>query len=559
MKREPVVDFKCSFLRFAMTALVANASCSIAFAISEREWQTAPSHDTVYKTVVAEKGNAAAARKILSQYGVATLDSAWNGTLPDVKTEHLPQVCDRESVMVECRAMTVYKRASGANDHPVVILPGFTGYRKIYVEDAVDLIRMGYGPVYTIDFQGTGDSYKQDLSEPGARAHKASDFIGQSSIDRDSMLRPLKDAKRAMLSIQEQQILTNLEALKSDLKDQLNPVSDFMFDQMVAKHSGLGSVDAQTALVASTLKSLGIIRGYVSNFDDYNRDVDAVMKLAITRNPNDKISIWAISAGGLTIMRSLLAQEALMVSSPSSPRLWVNHVRQILLESPMIRIVSLPSLTAEVAQKLRPVMYTVPDLTLADTFARKAMADYVNNNNIGHSMYRVPSTDRVRVWSDREGFPTAGWVSEVLKKEYQMNGFAASADKAFDFVNRSRDFEDALSTDKNMKAIRDVLTRNGISMVLFASHGDRVVNAAAAAEFMTNLSDRGVQQLRICWFKTAWHQPDLESDFYRDPFMKSVGQIISSDSSCVSLPEQPTAMNRSSDPLVCGSAANNPN
>jgi alpha-beta hydrolase superfamily lysophospholipase len=468
------------------------------------------------KVILDNQNNLPRVKNRLSQFDVSELDSLW------FNARHIG--CRDQSKKSNCRAMTIYKNPNGKNDNPMVILPGFAGYRKNFVEDADDMLRMGYGPIYTIDFQGTGDSYKQYL-EPNQN---------------------LKTVGDARLPGQPWVFMATSRI-------------NHTFENMLLKNSPAGM--SQDQLSQDQLLQIGhvisvqpLLPGDVNVFEDYNADVNAVMALAVSENPDQKISVFAISAGGLSLMSAMsgLAVDSTDDFAPPEKK-WVNRVRQIILESPMMRIKAVPgtmSLVGDVVQVAGHARdYADLDGGL-EAFFRKALGHWDPNNQISHSPGRLGLNDNVQVWSGHgSAGATFGWVTEVLRKQVQLRG-------ALDGAHLPT-HQAAADKPKKMVDLETVLMRNQIPIVALISRADPVVDPEATQEFMAQLHTKDGQTndlLRVCWFETAFHQPDLESDRYRDSFLQVLSDLAPAQPEGVmAIPERKVyGADRNHEPLRCG-------
>ena len=412
------------------------------------------------KLIVASKGDFPTLVAQLKTTGIPELDALWNSRVEIVRGVSWPKNQDMidASCMAdgqnECRMISKFSGDHG--DRPVVLMPGFTGYRKMYLEQIHDLLEAGYGPIYISDFAGTGDSFKEEL-QAGQREPTVAEF----------------DAKLP-------QVALNV---------------GYALDKKIKSIVGA----AQLPVTKQVITRLPIGIGYIRDFKTYNKDVDLIMNQAVRDNPNSRILVTALSMSGLSLVLAMIDQG----TNPT----WITHVDRVVLESPMIRVkaTGLEAVSASVAltgEKLIGSTEVVGAEKSIPEFVDKALGHYNPANLISHSKYRLTLTDSLRVWNGHETTgATLGWVFTELNHQYSTGAFDNGTD-------RLNDHEDAL---------RNVLARNHIVLIDVSSEADGVGDTHATKMFLNDI--KGQSEIHLCLFQTSRHVIDQESERYRQPYM----------------------------------------
>jgi alpha-beta hydrolase superfamily lysophospholipase len=300
-------------------------------------------------------------KKELSKTDVPELDTLW-----DSRKDYRSAGCETKK-----SACQIVSRFEGKNsDRPLVLLPGFTGYRRLNVEMAYDLIQEGFGPVYILDFQGYGETIAN--SEPLA------DFV----VTHGKKVAQALDTRLAEESFRNNHLQENLKQL---------PV-------------GIAHID---------------------DILEHVNDVNFVMDIASKENPSRKIVINAHSTGSMYLMLSL--------GQKSEKARWIKNVSRITLESPFLRgmgtdkMIPVPysfPITETLVLALKPIMgprSPVYATRSIPEFVMKATGTFTPGNSISHSPNRMSLTDNLRTWS---GFETAGadwsWVKSSIDTHFDL-------------------------------------------------------------------------------------------------------------------------------------------
>jgi alpha-beta hydrolase superfamily lysophospholipase len=417
----------------------------------------------ITKAILASHGDISLIRSQLSTTGIPELDALWTSA------QTVPADACGIVKRPNCRVLSVFH--GRVSDRPIVLLPGFTGYRKMYIEQVYDLLEGGYGPVYVSDFIGTGDSYIPELGAAQKKITIQNILFGNGPLD-------LKSPKVATL-----------------------------FSNQVSKI--VGSRNLPEFLKVLYQEPIG--RGYIDDFNEYEKDIDFAMKTAIAENPQQKIIMTSLSASGLSVMLALAHQD----QKPT----WITHLDRIILESPMIRVRGTDNLLgfpvfgfvteilAAIAQGFPgKVKLAAPEKSLPE-FVNKALGNWDPTNVITHSKNRVTLTDSMRVWNGHE---TAGvtyaWGFQELKHQYSKGPLDNWAFVADPLNYKSR-------------AIADALKRNHVTLITVSSDTDGLVDPEATRGMMSLISSFGAKNAYLCRYKTAHHVIDQESDKYREPYL----------------------------------------
>lgn len=284
-------------------------------------------------------------KKILSKTGVPVLDQLW-----DERIDYRSQGCSNKKS--PCKIVS--KFSGIIQDKPLVLLPGFTGYRKMVLETAYDLMLEGYGPVYVLDFQGYGEAV-QNTTE-------LKKFIQDNG----------KKVKNSFAKRLQRENLEDEEVLKK-------------------------------------LNALPVSLAHIDNISEYVEDINFVMKIVTKENPQKKVVINAHSTGALYLM--------LAISQPTHEAKWIPKLSRIILESPFLRSGSsdktipvpgsfvLTETILPILAKIKGTKNSVYADRSIPEFVTKATGSFDQNNTISHSPYRMSMTDNLRVWN---GYETAG-------------------------------------------------------------------------------------------------------------------------------------------------------
>lgn len=299
-------------------------------------------------------------RESLAKTDVPELDDLWNSRM-----DYRSAGCDNKGA---CQIVSRFEGRSSAR--PLVLLPGFTGYRRLNVEMAYDLIQAGFGPVYILDFQGYGET------------------IGNSIPLGDFVVKHGKKIKKAL----------DTKLSEQDLRDQK---------------------------LQENLRKLPIGIAHIDDIMDHVDDVNFVMEIAAKENTGKKIVINAHSTGSLYLMLAL-------GQKPADAK-WMSAVSRITLESPFLRgmgtdkMIPIPysfPVTETLVLALKPILGAkspvYADRSVPE-FVVKATGSFTPGNSISHSPNRMSITDNLRVWS---GFETAGadwsWVKSSIDTHFDL-------------------------------------------------------------------------------------------------------------------------------------------
>lgn len=300
-------------------------------------------------------------RSELSKTDVPELDNLWNS-----RRDYRSVGCQTKN-----SGCQIVSRFEGKNSNrPLVLLPGFTGYRRLNVEMAYDLIQEGFGPVYILDFQGYGETIAN--SEP------LSDFV-------------VTHGKKVS------------EALSSRLSEE----------------------DFKNSTLQENLKQLPVGIAHIDNITEHVDDVNFVMNIATKENADKKIVINAHSTGSMYLMLSL--------GQNVKAAKWISSVSRITLESPFLRgmgtdkMIPVPysfPVTETLVLALKPIMGAKTPVYATRSipeFVMKATGSFTPGNSISHSPNRMSLTDNLRTWS---GFETAGadwsWVKSSIDTHFDL-------------------------------------------------------------------------------------------------------------------------------------------
>ncbi len=391
----------------------------------------------------------------LSETAIPVLDSLW-----------------KSGVSYKTAAGLYLTRFEGRSSrHPVVILPGFTEYRKQYLEFIVDLEAQGYGPFYVLDFRSHGQSFKP--------------FLKAGEV---------------------------LPSMKTFLAGQGDKVKD-------AFENRLSAVGNQTKRVAtvdqlrSVVTSLDVGLGDGSSYFEFAADVDAAMGFAKAdlekRGNRQKITAIAHSTGGM----------ALLVALGHYTGGWIKSLERVILMVPLIGVQIkqggrvIPSPLIEIVQDVALTPFRGEQPAYGDRgveqFVNKTLGIFDPENSVSHSINRLTLSDSLRVWN---GFETVGgtrrWVSAMLDTEYRPH----------DLISKQ-------ILNRQMNAVRAQLAANGIDPVIVSAGADTIAKTSATAAYARSLSRRGVQT-KYCNIDGARHVIHQEADEYRQPFVRLMGSFI---------------------------------
>lgn len=300
-------------------------------------------------------------RKELGKTDVPELDQLWESRL-----DYRSLGCDNKRT--GCQIVSRFEGKS--SDRPFVLLPGFTGYRRLNVEQAYDLIQQGYGPVYILDFQGYGET------------------ISNSRPVKEFVVIHGKKVEKAL---------------------------DEKFGQDAFRNVRL----------QENIKELPVGIAHIDNILQHVEDVNFVMEIATTENPGKKIAINAHSTGSMYLMLSM--------GQDSSEAQWIKSVSRITLESPFLRgmgsdkLIPVPysfPFTETLIHALKPIMGAkspVYATRAIPEFVVKATGSFTPGNSISHSPNRMSLTDNLRTWS---GFETVGadwsWLESSINTHFDL-------------------------------------------------------------------------------------------------------------------------------------------
>ncbi len=300
-------------------------------------------------------------RVALGKTDVPELDALWES-----RHDYRSVGCDKK----ESPCQIVSRFEGKSSDRPLVLLPGFTGYRRLNVEQAYDLIEAGFGPIYILDFQGYGETISN--SRPLAEfSQKYGKKVSKALADKFA-----EDSYRSV-SLQE------------------------------------------------NIKQLPIGIAHINNINEHVEDVNFVMKIAESENRGKKLVINAHSTGSMYLM--------LAMGQKIKDAQWIRSVSRITMESPFLRAMSTDKMipvpysfpiTETLVLALKPIFgaktpayanRSVPE------FVIKATGGFKEGNSISHSPNRMSLTDNLRTWS---GFETAGadwsWVKSSIDTHFDL-------------------------------------------------------------------------------------------------------------------------------------------
>ena len=459
-------------IRNGTICLMMNFLTISAFALPESKFGThlAP---TVPDLIRQTNGDMNLLKAKLIQTGVPELDSLWSSredVFWDSHSAATSSTCDKSKE--KCRVLSIFRlpktdpqSSTATTNRPVVILPGYTGYRIAFVEYAYDLLTHGYGPIYVPDFVDAGESYKVELA-PGQSEPLVKDFVTSGAVSPKGV-QNMKDHLASLVPASELSLFTRV------------------------------------------ISQLPVGLGHIDHFDRYFADVDWTMNKAVSDNPEQKILVTSLSMSGLVLTRILAEQDL----KPT----WIAHIDRIVLESPVTRIQATDHFfkhggaALEVAAAAANLIYGPKSLGSPDTcmieFIDKALGNFNPKNVITHSPERISFTDGLRTWAGYETVgSTSSWGLQELTHQY-----------AFAPVDTLPLFSNALN--KRVPGIARVLNKFKVPLTLVMTEGDGIVDISATLALSKDLSDEGLQDFHLCKFKTARHQIDIETDKYRDPFM----------------------------------------
>ncbi len=299
-------------------------------------------------------------RTQLGKTDIPELDSLW-----DSRVDYRSAGCDTG------KACQIVSRFEGkTSERPLVLLPGFTGYRRLNVEMAYDLIQKGFGPVYILDFQGYGETI--------ANSRPLGEFADKYG----------KKVKKALTDKLSEEAFRN-----EQLKENLNQLP------------------------------IGI--AHINDIAEHIDDVNFVMEIAEKENSGKKIIINAHSTGAMYLM--------LAMGQDSEKAKWMSSVSRITMESPFLRgmgsdkMIPVPysfPVTETLILALKPIFGAKTPVYATRSvpeFVVKATGSFNVGNSISHSPNRMSNTDNLRVWS---GFETAGadwsWLKSSIDTHFDL-------------------------------------------------------------------------------------------------------------------------------------------
>ncbi len=300
-------------------------------------------------------------RAELGKTDIPELDSLWES-----RSDYRSVGCDTAGT--GCQIVSRFEGKT--NLSPLVLLPGFTGYRRLNVEMAYDLIQKGFGPVYILDFQGYGETIANSLP------------LGVFAK---------KNGKKVNKALSEK-----------------------------FKEEGFRNPTLQM-----NVRKLPIGVAHINNISEHIQDVNFVMEIATKENTGKKIFINAHSTGAMYLM--------LAMGQKSEKAQWMKSVSRITMESPFLRamgtdtIIPVPysfPISETLVLALKPIMGPLTPVYAKSSvpeFVVKATGSFVPANSISHSHNRMSITDNLRVWS---GFETAGadwsWVKSSIDTHFDL-------------------------------------------------------------------------------------------------------------------------------------------
>lgn len=300
-------------------------------------------------------------REELAKTDVPELDALWNSR----KDYHSDGCVTKQS---PCQIVSRFEGKS--SERPLVLLPGFTGYRRLNVEQAYDLIEKGFGPIYILDFQGYGETI--------ANSRPLQEFADKYG----------KKVQKALTDKLEEESFRN-ETLQENLK------------------------------------KLPIGIAHINDIQEHVGDVNFVMEIAERENSGKKIVINAHSTGSMYLM--------LAMGQDSSKAEWIKSVSRITMESPFLRgmgtdkMIPVPysfPITETLVLALKPIFGAKTPVYATRSvpeFVTKATGGFKEGNSISHSPNRMSLTDNLRTWS---GFETAGadwsWVKSSIDTHFDL-------------------------------------------------------------------------------------------------------------------------------------------
>jgi hypothetical protein len=385
----------------------------------------------------------------LRHSGIPALDNLW-ATRKDFK-----------QCLADGQKCLILSRFPGApNGQPLVILPGFTGYRKMFLEYIHDMAEKGFGPIYISDFTGTGDSYKS---------------YADDGVSVPTLQERLNDKK--------------YKKGVGNFHDRLS---------LIAKDSVTKNQIEEAVL------PLPLGAGWIKDFDDYQRDLNFIMQFAAKENSEKKLVVTSLSMSGLVLMMGLHYQG----KNPT----WIKSVSRIVLESPMLRLHAtdgaLAGLITQIGTAAASAIFGSKTLVSPESafpgFVDKATGYFEPENIISHSVNRLSLIDSLRVWNGAEtAGSTYGWVGQELKNQFAVK----ITDPKFSNLN------------SKVKNIAKALVNNNIVLIAAVSDDDPLTDSEATKKFFKELAQKGVKNSHVCALPKARHQLHAESDFYREPFM----------------------------------------
>lgn len=395
----------------------------------------------------------------LSKTGIKELDSLW-----DNRVDIYHPSCPSRS----CSIVSEFP-SEHTNEHPFVIIPGFTGYRKMFIELVYDLIQRGYGPIYVIDLRGQGEA--------------------------QYFLPTLDDFMRTYQT----KVRSNFEMATQELPDTPN------------KKLTATAVE----IVRERMLSMPIGRGDIQDFLLYNQDINFAMNHVVARNPGKKIVLHGHSSGGLALMLSV-------GQKPVKDAAWINQLSAILLETAMLRnyqsdnylkenwLIPIAEILAEILPYfLGPQKNMYPDRSVPE-YVGKATGIYSMENKISHSANRVTFSDGLRVWN---GFETAGatwgWAKATVNAHY-------------DTINP---FWKLKELNKSLGQIESNLRSSGSTVVAVTSDVDLFAVPDATRDVIKRLVRNGVKAYE-CRFENARHGIHQEADRFRTPYVNLAADLL---------------------------------
>lgn len=406
-----------------------------------------------------------AIRAEMQRSGITELDVLWDHR-KDFKTVQ----CNHANNQQGCLWASRFDGPS--NRHPIAILPGFTEYRKQYLEMIYDLLGQGYGPIYALDFQNHGQSFQSQLKPgrhlPNLKAWAASQSASEQESfrqDLQKILSPLNETSKA------NQVLSVVEQL---------PV-------------GLGHVDS--------------MNDFANNLHWFFPEIEKDLK---SQGIQEKLTVIAHSAGSMSFLRAL--------ANPHEQ--WSQDLQRVIFMVPMLSIhlnFGGQAIPNEVAEALLTVKEPLGPKDLAfgagnlPSFLDRALGHFTPGNVLTHSGIRKTFSDTLRTW---DGFDTVGatqsWALEELRGEF-----------------RPGEILPLHGLNQQLPDIQDKIDRHQIAVDLIAAGNDAVAQTNVTEAYGDALSEGNRhRKIRFCNVIGANHVIHQEIDRYRTPMLHFIASTM---------------------------------